>query len=66
MYLQYPIVIILSSTISLSIPKINEYCDRIKSPTLDQPIENLSETQTKILMEKIFIDEVKQQLENKN
>lgn len=65
MHLQYPIVIILSSTISLSIPKTNEYCDRIKSPTLDQPIENLSETQTKQLIEKIFIDTVKQELNDK-
>lgn len=62
-------IIILSSTLSLLSPveqNNDSYFKPILSPTLNQPIENLSETQTKKLMEQIFIDTVKQELDNKN
>jgi len=62
-------IIILSSTLSLLSPveqNNDSYFKPVLSPTLNQPIENLSETQTKKLMEQIFIDTVKQELDNKN
>lgn len=57
-------IILISSTISLS-EKENKYHNTIPSPTLNQPLENLSEKQTKQLIEKIFIDTVKQELNDK-
>lgn len=62
-------IIILSSTLSLLSPveqNNNSYFKPVSSPTLNQPIENLSDTQTKKLMEQIFINTIKQELDNKN
>lgn len=56
-------IIILSSTLSLLLPfeqNNDSYFKPVLSPTLNQPIENLSDTQTKKLMEQIFIDTIKQ------
>lgn len=62
-------IIILSSTLSLLSPveqNNDSYFKTVLSPTLNQPIENLSDTQTKKLMEQIFIDTIKQELHDKN
>lgn len=61
-------VIILSSTLSFLSPieqKNDLYFETVLSPTLNQPIENLSEVQTQKLIEKIFIDTVKQEMNDK-
>lgn len=64
MYIFAPILI-LSSTLSLCPDKETNYYS-VPSPTLNQPIENLAEKQTKKLLETIFIETVKEELNNKN
>lgn len=59
-------VIILSSTLSLVTNLDTSYSPIVLSPTLNQPIENLSEKQTKQLLDKMFIDTVKEEMNNKN
>ena len=62
-------IIILSSTLSLLSQveqKNDSYFKPVLSPTLNQPIENLSDTQTKKLMEQIFINIINQELHDKN
>lgn len=63
MYIFYPIII-LSSTISLSTATNLDSSYRPQSPTMDQPIENLGEKQNQQLLETIFIERIKQELED--
>ena len=63
MYIFYPIII-LSSTISLTTPVYIDSSYRPQSPTMDQPIENLGEKQNQQLLETIFIERMKQELQD--